>query len=127
MPGEPELSQAGEDFGRAFCLAPDRQAVPLPDLTPTEQACVTRTGLGWQERVAERLGGLAPPTDGIAFPVMAPTGRPVAHLSMAADGTVTLCLPQGGCAVVGQGPAAAQAAEETLTLLGLRVGDTAIP
>jgi len=121
-----ELSPAGEDFGRAFCLAPDRQAVPLPALTPAEQACVTRTGLGWQERVQERLGGGAPPTDGIAFPVTAPTGRPVAPLGMAAGGTVALCLPEGGCAVVGQGPAAAQAAEQTLALLGLTTGATSL-
>jgi hypothetical protein len=118
-----ELSQAGLDYGRAFCLAPDRQALPLTALTPDEQACVTRTGMGFETRVQERLG--LTPTDGVAYPVEVPaTGAALARLGMDAAGVVTLCLPDQRCVVVGQGPAAAAAAEETLTLLGLTVGAT---
>jgi len=121
-----ELSEAGIDYGRAFCLAPDRQAVPLDQLTPDERACVTRTGLGFEARVQQRLGMV--PQDGLGYPVQVPaTGARVAQLGMDPDGTVTLCLPDRRCVVLGQGPAAAAAAEETLTLLGFQVGATPGP
>jgi hypothetical protein len=122
----PELSEAGIDYGRAFCLAPDRQAVPLDQLTPDERACVTRTGLGFEERVQQRLGLV--PQDGVGYPVQVPaTGARIAQLGMDAQGVVTLCLPDQRCVVVGQGPAAAAAAEETLSLLGFQVGSTPGP
>jgi hypothetical protein len=115
-----ELSQAGEDFGKAFCLSPDRAVLPLDQLTPEERACVTRVGTDFEARVQERMG--FSPQDGVGYHVTTPAGARVATLGMDSQGNVTLCLPGQRCVVVGQGPAAAASAEETLALLGLQVG-----
>jgi hypothetical protein len=45
---------------------------------------------------------------------------------MDAAGNVTVCLPDRRCVLVGQGTAAAVAAEEVLTLLGFSVGETPV-
>lgn len=115
-----ELSQAGVDFGKSFCLAPDRAALPIGQLTPEERTCVTRVGTDFEQRVQERMGFA--PQDGVGYHVTTPAGARVATLGMDSQGHVTLCLPAQRCVVVGQGPAAAVAAEETLALLGLQVG-----
>jgi hypothetical protein len=117
-----ELTQAGEDFGRAFCLSPDRSSIPLSELTPDEQACVTRVGLDFERRVQERMG-YTPQGGGIGYPVQTKGGGRIATLGMDASGNVTLCLPGERCVIVGNGAPAAAAAEETLTLLGFQVGN----
>jgi hypothetical protein len=121
----PELSQAGLDYGRAMCLDPSRATLPLDSLTPEERACVERVGLGFEERVQQRLGAI--PADGLGYPVQAPHGAAIAQLGIDPEGIVTLCLPDRRCVVVGQGPQAAVAAEETLALLGFQVGPTPGP
>jgi hypothetical protein len=42
---------------------------------------------------------------------------------MDAEQNVLLCIPERSCAVVGQGVAAAIAAEQVLALMGLQVGE----
>lgn len=118
-----ELSEAGIDYGKAFCLSPDRAALPLTQLTADEQACVRRVGTDFERRVQAKLGFV--PGDGVGYGVSGPAGGRIATLGMDAKGNVTLCLPRQRCVLVGQGPAAAAAAEETLALMGLSVGTQA--
>lgn len=51
-----ELSHAGERYGRAFCLSPDRENLTMDELTESERSCVTTTGLSWQERIQAKFG-----------------------------------------------------------------------
>ncbi len=117
----PELSSAAENYGRAFCLDPERQSLPIEDLTPEERGCVIRTGMRFEERIQAAMG-FEPQPGGVAYPVEAGTGE-VATLGMDPAGNVTLCLPGRQCVRLGHGPEVAQAAEEVLTLLGLTVAD----
>jgi hypothetical protein len=116
-----EVSEAGIDFGRSMCLPPEREWLPLEQLTPDEAACALRVGRSFEERVDRALGAEAP-ADGPTFPVQTPSGKTVARLSMDRDGNVLLCIPDRSCAVVGEGVTAAVAAEQTLALMGLQVG-----
>lgn len=81
----PELSAAGEDYGRALCLPAERRALPLAALSADETGCVRQAGLGWEERTLAALGGgQAPAPD--------------------AKGTCGLCEPtlESGCRQFGE-------------------------
>jgi hypothetical protein len=67
------------------------------------------------------------PQDGVGYDVMTRNGGRVATLGMDIQGNVTLCLPETRCVVVGRGPEAAAAVEETLALMGLSVGNAPGP
>jgi len=117
-----EVSEAARNYGRAMCLDPSREGLPLEDLTPDEQACVLRVGRAFERRVDEALGA-TPPEGAASLPVQTPGGRQVARLSLDGEGNVLLCLPDRSCAVVGRGIDAAVAAEQTLGLMGLTVAE----
>jgi len=70
-----ELSEAGERFGRAFCVGEERMATPLNELTPEEKACIERVGLNWQERVERAFGFQGLPGQGF-YAVHFVDGRP---------------------------------------------------
>jgi len=119
MMADQEVSTAALDYGRAFCLPPEREWLPLDQLSTDEAACVLRVGRSFEERVDQALGGAAPEA---GYDVRTGSGRTVARLSMDNAGNVLLCIPERACAVVGQGVQAAVAAEQTLGLMGLSVG-----
>jgi hypothetical protein len=130
-----ELSLAGADYGRAFCLSPDRASLPFPELSAVEQQCVRTVGLRFQEDVERRLGLAGPPGSTADPPVIqrlqvtGPTGQTVGHVTFA-DGAVTLCLrherptatgqPAKACDLVGFGMDGFYAVQETLEHLGFR-------
>lgn len=120
-----ELSQAAIDYGKAFCLSPDRAGLDLAGLTDVERSCVERVAQGFESRVQERLG-LAP-VDGIGYPVVSPAGAKIATLGMDPQGRVTLCLPGARCVELGSGPAVAAAAEEVLSLQGFSLSNVQGP
>lgn len=121
------LSTAGMDYGRAFCVPDDKKTVPFDQLTPDEQACTIRVGDGWEQKTIARLGGVANP---VAIPVVERftlTGHqdnPIGTLTFA-DGAVTVCFtPQGTqgpnqCQVVGFGHEALDAARAVLQTMGV--------
>ena len=127
------LSTAGMDYGRAFCVPDDKKTVPFDQLTPEEQACTIRVGTEWEQKTIARLGGVANP---VAVPVVerftltGHQGHPIGTLTFA-DGTVTVCYtpsadPQARqCQVVGFGHDALDAAKSVLQTLGVnaRVND----
>lgn len=116
-----EVSQAAQDYGRAFCVDPAREWLPLDQLTTDEAACVMRVGRSFEAKIDQSLGAIPPVAVATAFPVQTAGGKRVASLSMAPDGTVLVCTDTA-CAPVGEGVAAAIAAEQVLGLMGLQVG-----
>lgn len=119
-----EVSEAAVSYGRSMCLDPAREYLPLDQLTPDEVSCTMRVGRGFEAKVDAAFGAQPPAEGAVAFPVQTTAGRPVASLSMDGAGNVVLCIPDKGvCAPVGQGTAAAVAAEQTLALFGLQVAE----
>lgn len=116
------LSEAAQDYGRAMCVPSDRQSLPLAQLTPQEQACVTGVGGRWEERVDEAFG-IPYPGASVGYAVQNDAGGQIGTLRMDDQGNVLLCAQGKSCAVVGQGAAAAAAVEQALSLLGLTVGE----
>lgn len=117
-----ELSKFGQDYGAAVCLAPDRAGLPLDQLTPAEQACVTRVGLGVEARVEARFGvdaGTSAPPPLRRYAVTGPAGQPLGTLTFA-GGAVNWCVPREApnCGPVGYGHDGLHAALRMLDLLG---------
>lgn len=121
------LSEAGADYGRAFCVPADRGATPFDQLPPTEQQCVIAVGGKFQADVERKLGGgsrLDAPPVIQRVTVTGPTGAQTGTVTFA-DGAVTLCLQKDpatkACDLVGFGLDGFYAAQDTLQALGFRV------
>ena len=125
----PELSSAGADYGRAFCLSPDRAALPTAQLAPQEVQCIDTVGLRFQDDVDKALGlgggGLVTDPPLIQrLTVTGPQGTAVGSLTFA-DGSVTFCQQKDStakrCALVGYGLDGFHAAHDILAALGFQV------
>lgn len=112
-----ELGPAGEHFGRAFCVSPERQGLSFEHLTPEEQACVRRVGLGWERRVEQALS--AEPSTHSSYAVRR-SGVTVGSLSIN-DGNVVLCLFDRPCKAIGEGQDALSGARHALLEMGFEV------
>lgn len=122
-----ELSSAGADYGRAFCLSPDRAALPAAQLAPQEVQCIDTVGLRFQDDVDKALGVGGPVTDPPLIQrltVTGPQGAAVGSLTFA-DGSVTFCQQKDStakrCALVGYGLDGFHAAHDLLEALGFQV------
>lgn len=113
------LGPAGEHFGRAFCVSPERQSLPLEHLTPEEQECIRRVGLGWERRVESALGASSSPTQHSNYTIRR-NGMAVGTLSFS-EGNVVLCLFERPCKAIGEGPDALSGARHALQELGFEV------
>lgn len=51
------LGAAGISFGRAFCVPPDMDGMPLDQLPEDIRECVQRVGLGYERRVERAFAG----------------------------------------------------------------------
>lgn len=111
------LGPAGEHFGRAFCVSPERQGLPFDKLTPEEQECVRRVGLGWEQRVERALA--VPEVRSSNYTVRR-NGIPLGTLSFS-EGNVVLCLLNRPCKAIGQGEEALQGAHQALIEMGFEV------
>ena len=123
------LSEAAEDYGRAFCVPPNQKNAPWDQLTPNEQSCIIQVGNRWDEDVIRKLAGSDPI---VAVPevhrvhIKGPTGKDIGTVTFA-DGVVTACWgPEGtdgarSCRVLGYGKDAYEAAKHTLGMTGFQV------
>lgn len=125
------LSEAGEDFGLAFCVPDSMSATPLEQLPPEMQTCVNRVGAKFQEDVDQKMGfngGQVADTPLIQrFTVTGPQGSQVGTLTFA-DGAVTYCAtPEAAkqaCGLVGYGLDGFHAAHDLLEHLGFQMRPT---
>lgn len=125
----PELSSAGQNYGAAMCLAPDRASVPFSQLTADEQTCVRAVGTRWEADVDRALGygGAPAPPDLRRATLQGAAGR-LGTLTYA-DGVVTVCwdVPTDAgasrCQAVGSGLDAFQAVRATLGHFGVQAVD----
>lgn len=121
------MTEAADDYGRAFCLPEGQKNVPWDQLSPQQQACVTQVGNHWDEDVLRKMEGqplVAVPEVHRAH-IKGPNGTDVGTVTFA-DGVVTACWGGGpdhprSCRVVGYGRDAYDAAKKTLGMTGLQV------
>lgn len=124
------LTTAGLHYGEAFCVPRSKKGAPLSSLTPEEQDCVRRVGIGWENDIVAKLGGIgheqpfgAPLNDPPkTYRVQSEGGHEMGSLTMA-DGDVTLCLHhhegQHTCARIGHGSDSLETAKHMLSLIGM--------
>lgn len=132
MAGEP-LTEAGLHYGEAFCVPESKKGAPLSALTPEEQNCVRRVGIGWENDIVAKLGGIghekpfgAPLDPPKRYSLKSRSGHEMGSLTMD-SGDVTLCLHSDGgkrtCAYLGHGEDALNTARKMLPLMNLEVHD----
>ena len=123
-----DLSEAAEDYGRAFCVPEASAGTPLAQLPPDIQTCVQRVGQTFQTDVDQKMGltGTAATDPPLIrrFQVMGPQGVTVGSLTFA-DGSVTFCRQANPtarhCQLVGYGLDGLYAAHDVLEALGFQV------
>lgn len=123
-----DLSEAAEDYGRAFCVSGTQTGMPLAQLPPDIQTCVQRVGQTFQTDVDQKMGltgavATDPPLIQ-RFQVTGPQGATVGSLTFA-EGSVTFCRQASPaarhCQLVGYGLDGVHAAHDLLEALGFQV------